>query len=137
MTHTGISRSLAALALSLLLGCAFGGSVARWRPASQAAGTDITLELLSGKTVRGELLTLDSAGFLVLESGRIVRVDPAVVRTGSGYKTGFDSPMSDETRDRLRLMSRYPQGIPAGVEQALLEAYGWKAVELEAGPPAP
>jgi hypothetical protein len=137
MTRAPVTRTLAALGLALLLGCAFGGSVARWRPASQAAGTEITLDLTSGKTVKGELLTLDSAGFLVLESGRIVRVDPGVVRTGSGYKTGFDMPLSDEARERLRLMSRYPQGMPAGVEQALLEAYGFKAVELEAGPPAP
>jgi hypothetical protein len=121
----------------LLLGCAFGGSVARWRPAGQAAGTEITLELVDGKLVKGELLTLDSAGFLVLESGRIVRVDPLVIRTGSAYKTGFDSPMSDDTRERLRLMSRYPQGMPAGVEQALLDAYGWKAVEVETAPPTP
>ncbi len=125
---------VAALGLGLLLGCAFGGSVARWRPASQAAGTEIELRLLTGRTVKGELLTLDSAGFLVLESDRLVRVDPVVVRSGSAYKTGFDSPMSDNTRERLRLMSRYPQGMPAGVEQALLEAYGRQAVELEAGP---
>ncbi len=137
MTRAYLARSLAALGLSFLLGCTFGGSVARWRPASQPAGTEITLELANGKTVKGELLTLDSAGFLVLESGRIVRVDPGVVRTGAGYKTSFDAPLSDETRERLRLMSRYPQGTPAGVEQALLEAYGWRAVELETGPPTP
>ncbi|HWA57220.1 MAG TPA: hypothetical protein VG692_08205 [Gemmatimonadales bacterium] len=132
-----MNRTLTAFGLLLLLGCAFGGSVARWRPASQAAGMEIELNLVNGGTVKGELLTLDSAGFLVLEATRLVRVDPVAVRSGAAYKTGFDSPLDDHTRERLRLMSRYPQGLPAGVEQSLLEAYGWTTVDLEVGPPTP
>lgn len=120
------------LALLFFLGCALGGRVERWKPAGQAAGSEIELFLVKGTTVKGELLTLESAGFLVLESGRLVRVDPLAVRSGAAYKTGFDLPLSGDTRERLRLMSRYPQGIPAGVEQALLDAYGWKTVEVEA-----
>ncbi|HSB53880.1 MAG TPA: hypothetical protein VLD58_05965, partial [Gemmatimonadales bacterium] len=57
------ARALAGIGLMLFTGCTFGGQVARWRPASQAAGTEITLDLENGKSVKGELLTLDSAGF--------------------------------------------------------------------------
>lgn len=137
MNRRAFARTSAATGLGFVLGCAFGGSVARWRPATQAAGTEIELQLLNEGVIKGELLTLDSAGFLVLEPTRVVRVDPAAVRSGSGYKTSFDGPLSDDTRDRLRLMSRYPQGMPAGVEQALLDAYGWTSIEIETASPVP
>ena len=132
-----VRKSFGGLALLALFGCSIGGSVAGWRPSAQAAGTEIELDLGSTHKVKGELITLDSAGFLVLEPTRLVRVDPQELRGGSGYKTSFDSPLSAETRDRLRLMSRYPQGVSPEVERALLEAYGWRRVEVErrASPP--
>jgi hypothetical protein len=127
----GLRRGLAGLALTALLGCSIGGSVAGWKPATQAAGTAIELDLGGNHRVKGELIALDSAGFLVLEPTRLVRVDPAELRGGSGYKTNFDAPLSAQTRDRLRLMSRYPQGVSPEVEEALLQAYGWSRVEVE------
>lgn len=117
--------------LLLLNACSLGGSVAGWRPSGQAAGTQIELDLGNLRRVNGELLTLDSAGFLVLEAGRIVRVDFAAVKSGSGYRTSFDSPLSQGTRERLRLMSRYPQGVSADLERALLESYGFSGIEIE------
>lgn len=130
-------RGAAALLLLALLGCALGGSVERWKPSGQAAGSDIELFLLDGRSVRGELLALDSAGFLVLEPARMVRIAQAAARSGAAFKTGFDLPLSKDTRERLRLMSRYPQGVSAALEQALLAAYGWKRVDLEAGSASP
>jgi hypothetical protein len=130
-------RWSAALALLALIGCGLGGSVTGWRPATQAAGTEIELDLGGPRKVKGELIALDSAGFLVLEPLRLVRVDTALVLGGSGFKTSFDRPLSKETRERLRLMSRYPQGIPPAVEQALLDAYGWREVEREFPSPSP
>ena len=50
---------------------------------------------------------------------------------------GFDLPLAKDTRERLRLMSRYPQGITVAVEQALLATYGWKRVDVEAGSASP
>lgn len=137
MTTTSIRPLLGGLALLALFGCSIGGSVAGWKPSTQAAGTEIELDLGGANKVRGELITLDSAGFLVLEPTRLVRVDLQVLRGGSGYKTSFDTPISAETRDRLRLMSRYPQGVSPEVERALLETYGWRRVEVApgAGPP--
>lgn len=132
-----VRASLGGLALLALFGCSIGGSVAGWRPSAQAAGTEIELDLGGMHKVKGELIALDSAGFLVLEPTRLVRVDPQELRGGSGYKTSFDSPLSAETRDRLRLMSRYPQGVSPDVERALLEAYGWRRVEVERGASPP
>jgi hypothetical protein len=132
-----IRASLGGLALLALFGCSIGGSVAGWRPSSQAAGTEIELDLGGMHKVKGELIALDSAGFLVLEPTRLVRVDPQELRGGSGYKSSFDSPLSAETRNRLRLMSRYPQGVSPEVERALLEAYGWRRVEVERGASPP
>jgi hypothetical protein len=127
---------LTGLVLLGLTGCSIGGSVTGWKPATQAAGTDIELDLGGARKIGGELIAIDSAGLLVLEPGRLVRVDYGSVRSGTGYKTDFDAPISAETRDRLRLMSRYPQGVPPGVEQALLRTYGWERVE-EVGPAVP
>ena len=132
-----VRASLGGLALLALFGCSIGGSVAGWRPSAQAAGTEIELDLGGMHKVKGELIALDSAGFLVLEPTRLVRVDPQELRGGSGYKTSFDAPLSAETRDRLRLMSRYPQGVSPDVERALLEAYGWHRVEVERGASPP
>lgn len=132
-----VARGGAALLLLGLLGCALGGSVERWKPSGQAAGSEIELFLLDGTSVRGELLAIDSTAFLVLEPARLVRVDLAVARSGAAFKTGFDLPLSKDTRERLRLMSRYPQGVSVALEQALLQAYGWKRVEAEAGSPSP
>ncbi len=131
------ARGAAALLLLACLGCALGGSVERWKPSGQAAGSDIELFLLDGKSVRGELLALDTAGFLVLEPARIVRVAAAAARSGAAFKTGFDLPLSKDTRERLRLMSRYPQGVSPALEQALLATYGWKHVDLEGGSASP
>jgi len=122
----------AGVALLGALACSIGGSVAGWKPANQPAGAAIELDLGGASRIRGELLTIDSLGFLVLEPERLVRVRFEVVRGGTAYKTSFDEPpISAETRDRLRLMSRYPQGVPPGVEQQLLQAYGFMAVEEE------
>jgi hypothetical protein len=128
-----VRQSLGGLLLLALFGCSIGGSVAGWKPSTQAAGTEIELDLGGADKVKGELIALDSAGFLVLEPTRLVRVDPQGLRGGSGYKTSFDSPISAEVRDRLRLMSRYPQGVSPELERALLEAYGWSRVEVAAG----
>lgn len=131
MNAPPLARRTALVALLGLLGCALGGSVERWKPAGQAAGSEIELLLLDGRAVKGELITLDADGFLVLEPARLVRVAAAAARSGSAYKTDFDLPLSDEARERLRLMSRYPQGLPPGVERALLDAYGWKSSARE------
>lgn len=112
--------------------CSIGGSVAGWRPASQAAGSDIQLDLIGNREVRGELLAIDSTGFLVLEPKRLVRVEFIAVRSGTAFKTSFDAPpYQPETRERLRLMSRYPQGLPPAVEPQLLRSYGFDRVEHE------
>lgn len=123
--------------LVALTACSLGGAVSGWRPSTQAAGTEIELDLGNLRKVKGELITLDSAGFLVLESGRLVRVDSLAVKGGSGYKTGFDSPLSNGARERLRLMSRYPQGVSPEVERGLLEAYGFDRVQVETIPTEP
>ena len=130
-------RGLTGLILLGLSACSIGGAVSGWRPSTQAAGTEIELDLGNLRTVKGELITLDSAGFLVLESGRLVRVDPIAVKGGSGYKTSFDSPLSNDARERLRLMSRFPQGVSPEVERSLLEAYGFSQVEVETIPAQP
>jgi hypothetical protein len=130
-------RCIAAMVLGSLTACSIGGRVSAWKPSAQAGGTEIELDLGNLHKVRGELITLDSAGFLILEAGRLVRVDPVVVKSGSGYKTSFDSPLSSDNRERLRLMSRYPQGVSAEVEHSLLDAYGFSQVEVEATPARP
>lgn len=130
-------RWMTGLVLGALSACSIGGAVSGWKPSTQAAGTEIELDLGELHSVKGELITLDSAGFLVLESGRLVLVDPVVVKGGSAYKTNFGSQLSHDDRERLRLMSRYPQGVSPEVERGLLEAYGFSQVEVVTTPSQP
>jgi small nuclear ribonucleoprotein (snRNP)-like protein len=128
------TRSIPASVLLLLVagGCAIGTRASSWRPANQAAGTEIELDLRSNRVIKGELLAVDSSSFVVLEPTRIVRVGFEAVRNGGAYKTGFGGPAIDaKTRDRLRLMSRYPQGLSPAIIQDLLQAYGFAGAEEE------
>jgi hypothetical protein len=123
---------MSCLVLLALAACAIGSTAGSWKPATQAAGTDIELDLQGNRVVKGELLAVEPGRFLVLEPARMVRVAFEAVRNGAAYKTGFSSqPISAETLARLRLMSRYPQGVPSELEQQLLAAYGFAAVVEE------
>ena len=115
-------RPLAGILL-LLGACYVGPSVKRYAPAHGPAGAAVKLELRGDRTVGGELLAVEDGTLLLLEARQLVRVDVAAIRSlrGPNISTGA---LDDAARERLRLVSRYPQGVSPELEASLLLAYG-------------
>lgn len=117
------------LPLLLALGCTVGTTSSRFQPARGPAGADLHLTLAGGRTVAGELLGFSSNDLLVLERSRLFRVSVGALRELRGPKVKFrGSDLPADTRERLRLISRYPQGVSPELERQLLQAYGQEAV---------
>jgi len=119
----------------LLLGCVMGTTTNKYQPAQGPAGAEIHLTLAEGRTVTGELLSIDSGVLLVLERsqvlerGQLLRVSVGALRDLRAPKVNYHgSDLPAATRERLRLISRYPQGVSPELERQLLQAYGQEAV---------
>ena len=111
-------------ALILLTACSVGTTVRDYPPAHGPAGASVRLELSNQRPIYGELLAVEERSFLMLESGQLVRVGIQLIRSGKGPKVSFTAiTLDDEVRERLRLISRYPQGVSPELEARLLEAY--------------
>ena len=122
--------ALGASALLLLAACPVGTTGKGYAPARGPAGATVTLEVAGGTKVVAELLAVEDSTLLVLRAGRLARVALSQVTSGKAPKVSFAGPtLAGETRERLRLISRYPQGVSADLEARLLEAYGQSGVE--------
>jgi hypothetical protein len=116
-------------ALILLTACSVGTTGKNYAPAKGPAGAIVTLDLSGQRTMTGELLAIDQRSLLVLEGREVVRVALPLVLVGKAPKLSFvGTKLDDATRERLRLISRYPQGVSPDLEARLLAAYGLTAV---------
>lgn len=108
-------------------GCRFGPSVEDFRPARNPEGIRARLDM--GQTsVRGELLAVDNTGLYVLTGEGVVlapykgimhgRFEPEAVNV---QLRGRAFP-SSRKYNRLRLMSRFPQGLNNELLDRLLTA---------------
>lgn len=121
---------LGASALLLLAACPVGTTGKGYAPAKGPAGATVTLELTARPQIVAELLAVEESALLVVREGRVARVPLSLVASGKAPKVSFTGPtLTGETRERLRLISRYPQGVSADLEARLLEAYGQSGVE--------
>jgi hypothetical protein len=117
-------------ALILLTACSVGTTGRNYAPAKGPAGATVTLELTGKRTMGGELLAVEPGTLLVLSGRQLFRVALPAVRSGKAPKVVFSgNPLQDQLRERLRLISRYPQGVSAELEARLLEAYGQAAIQ--------
>ncbi len=124
--RTGLRPMIAPL---LLAACMVGTSGRSYAPARGPAGAMVSLELAGKPVVTGELLAVEDETLLVLQAQQLVRVAIASIESGKAPKVSFAGrSMSPDTRERLRLVSRYPQGVSAELEARLLQAYGATAV---------
>ena len=118
------------LALTLLVGCSVGHGVKNYAPAEGPAGATVKLELTGNRTVAGELLTVQDSSLMLLSGGQLIRVRMPLIETGSVPKLSFTrAELKGDVRERLRLISRYPQGISPDLETRLLQAYRQTAVQ--------
>ena len=112
------------LAVLLLGGCIrIGAGTEDVGPAQGPHGARVLLATGSG-TVEGELLAVRDDGMVVLAAPRVVRVpfeavrEETVVEQVVRLRPGTIPPAAD--RERLRLLSRFPQGIPPDYLATLL-----------------
>ena len=116
-------------ALGLLTACSVGTTGGNYAPAKGPAGAAVSLQLRGRGTLSGELLAVEQGSLLVLDGREVVRVALPLLEAGKAPKLSFTGPVLDAgTRERLRLISRYPQGVSPALETRLLQAYGMTAV---------
>lgn len=125
--------ALTLIALLTLTGCSVGPNVNKLAPARTGQGVDIAVvpvETPDGPTygrISAELLAVrDDA--LLLRAGLLVLVSYASIKSAeveelTRLNFGGRRPPSEEQRQELRLLSRYPQGISDDLLRRLLDAY--------------
>ena len=110
-------------ALLLLAACSVGTTGRTYAPAKGPAGATVSLDLTGKRTVSGELLAVEEATLLVLQERQLIRVGVTLIASGKAPKVSFTA-WTEAARERLRLISRYPQGVSPELEARLVEAYG-------------
>jgi hypothetical protein len=125
-------------------GCAIGTTANRFVPATSPRGIEARVET-PAMEITGELLEVRDDGMVVLSSSvtpasgrsrertaeRLLRLVPfrSIARARfhqlpGRFNLADGRPPTTEVRERLRLVSRFPYGMPADVEAALLKASG-------------
>jgi len=73
---------------------------------------------------------VEDSSLLVLAGRQLIRVPLPRIQSGKAPKLSFTgTTLKGEARKRLRLISRYPQGVSPDLETRLLRAYGQTAVQ--------
>jgi hypothetical protein len=123
-------RATVLLALmSTAVACSVGTTTQGYQPATGPAGAAVTLALTGHRAIGGELLAVEHTSLLLVENAQLIRVEVASIRRLKGPKLSVSGPnLSGATREQLRLISRYPQGVSPELEARLLRAYGMSAV---------
>ena len=107
--------------LSLAVGCATGPSIAHFAPAVSGHGIETDLRL-EQRHVVGELLELRDTAYVVINAEGLLLV-PFVAVRGARFtdlgSVGMGAP-DREMAERLRLVSRFPQGVSPQVLDSLL-----------------
>lgn len=127
---------LGVVVVGAVLACNTGTRLEKFAPAHEPAGVTIRLRLHFGQGTQllaGELLAVQDSGILLRDSTRIVFVWNDAVRYGEtttrGTGLSFERKPVGSTREQLRLLSRYPDGVSPGLLSSLLAAYGRDSVE--------
>ena len=130
MTMRRLWGTLAPLAL---VACHVGTRASSFAPAVDPEGVSAQIVTHAG-TFDAELLAVSDTGLLLLRNRTLVLARYAVIREATFQQVAETvergvAPDS-ATRERLRLISRFPQGVSRERLRALLAAYGQPAVEV-------
>jgi hypothetical protein len=123
-------RSVALLVAAVSAACSVGTRVARFQPALRPEGVIATLHLASGP-VEAEVLAIDDTALIVRrlqDSLPVAVVRFKAIRDGTFHQVSAvisaGRPPRAVDRERIRLVSRFPQGLTPELLQSLLAAYG-------------
>jgi len=116
------------------LACQLGGRVDRFAPARQPAGVAVTLRLKGGATGQGELLAVQDTALVVLVQDTVMLVPYRVLQAGRFAQVGelTETPPTKDFAGKLRLVSRFPQGLTPEMLARLLAAYGQSELKVRA-----
>lgn len=126
-----MTRAALLLALLLVPGCTYG---TRESSFTRPGGEEVTVSLGSDHEVTGELLAARREGLLLRTTG-VFEIPWDEIES-----TSFDrlrdvrwpdrSIPNAQTLEKLRLVSRFPQGLEEAVTRRLLDAYGQESVQV-------
>jgi hypothetical protein len=127
MTRITVLLTLVALA-GLNNACGVGMTARKYPPAQGPKGVNVRLTTAQGQ-VSGELIEVRDSGIVLADQKlRLIAytdiLSSEVEKTSSRYAIANRSVPTPETRDHLRLLSRFPYGLSPEVMQRLLSAYG-------------
>ena len=109
--------------------CSYGTRIGDFRPAHSPNGVNVRVTTTRG-ALNGELIELRDTGLVVLTAGpdQLCLIPYAQVRSTRfeqvGSSIGDGRAPTAQQRERLRLFSRFPQGMSPQVLETLLKAYG-------------
>ncbi len=132
----GVSVSVTmAVGLSLLLGaCTIGMTPDEFLPARRPAGIHTSVRLLDAR-LEGELLSVNDTSLVILTKTEIMSVPYGSIRSArfrQYYRLGiqyWEQP-SSATREELRLLSRFPQGLSGDLLKQLLDVHGQGRIRI-------
>ena len=139
MRIPSILIAAAALALSA---CSLGSRPATFEPARSPRGVEARIALKAPRytaaTIVGELLSVTDSGLVVLSADRrLLHAHWPALRYATFRQVSVrlsDGNMPDaRARERLRLVSRFPQGLSAELTSRLLESLGRQRMEVLRG----
>jgi hypothetical protein len=119
---TATCRMLALLACTA---CSVGTSVESFAPATQPRGILLSVRT-TDENFDAELLAVSDTGLLLLRPPTLVFARYAAISLATSRQSSevVERAAPDSaTRERLRLLSRFPQGVTAAGLRALLTAY--------------
>jgi len=116
------------------LGCNIGGRVDRFAPAKRPEGVAVALELRGGGRAQGELLAVQDTALVVLARDTVTLVRYDALNAGQFSQVGDlrEMPPAPDFASRLRLVSRFPQGLTTDMLARLLAAHGQAALKVVA-----
>lgn len=122
-----IRRAIVPALALLLSGCYFGQTAAKFEPALGPRGVSTTITT-PWRNVTGDLIEVGDEGLLLDTAEGVALVPYATIRDGAFAQTGIriqgGHAPGASTREKLRLLSRFPQGLSPALLKTLLEAHG-------------
>ncbi len=115
-------------ALCAVTACSLGTRVSSFDPATGPQGVFGTISTRD-TTLRAEVLAVSDTALIVVRAGNVELVSYAAItyasfaQLGSSYDIENGHPPDAATLERLRLLSRFPQGVTPELLRQLLAAY--------------
>ena len=107
--------------------CTFGKNAGRWTVAQRPEGAAVEVITRNGQ-LNAELLEVADNGVVLMRNdGKLVLAPYPVIerfrapQQGSGYQFGSRMPPTLEVREKLMMVSHFPQGMTAEIRSRLLE----------------